>query len=287
MRAAHIEQLQKVEDVAGQLGDDFMMTGDAHFSDIYLTRIDQIKAKDLQAVAKKYLDRGKLITTAMFPAEFTGASGLPKAEDILRPTATTREVAKTEPGSAEVHRTVLDDGTILLVKRISTTPLVTVQMYTVGGLTAEDAQTNGLGNLTQQLLTRGTKTRTARQIAEFFDSIGGGMSAASGNNTWGWHATFLSKDLDKAFDVYADVVNHPAFTEAETQAMKRRIESAIAAQDADWSAQAGRFFKAKFFGPMNSPYQFLPIGTAKNVESFTTAQVRDWYEKKVQVGPRA
>ena len=286
MRAAHIAQVQKVEDEAGQLGDDFMMTGNAHFSDVYLTRIDQLKAKDLQAVARKYFDRGKLITTAMFPTEYTGAAGLPRAEDILRPAATTQEVAQKQTGATDIQRSVLDDGTILLVKRISTSPLVAVQMYSLGGLTAEDASTNGLGNLTMKMLLRGTKTKTAQQIAEFFDAIGGAMNATCGNNTWAWDASFLSKDFDKAFATYADVVNNPAFQDAEAAAMKKRIEAAIAAQDADWSAQAGRFFKEKFYGPLQSPYQFMPIGTAKNVESFSAQQMRDWYEKKVQPAPR-
>jgi zinc protease len=286
LRAAHIAQIQKVEDLAGQLTDDFMTTGDTHFSELYLKRIDQLTPKDLQAVAKKYFDRGKLITTALFPAEYAGAAGLPKVEDILRPAATTQEVAQKQSGPSEVQRTVLDDGTVLLVKRIPTSPLVSVQMYALGGLTAEDAKTNGLGNLTMHMLTRGTKTRSAAQIAEFFDSIGGEVSATCGNNTWAWAASFLSKDLDKALPAYADVVNNPTFPEDEAAAMKKRTESAIAAQDADWFAQAGRFFRQKFYGPMNSPYQFVALGTEKNVESFTPEQMRDWYEKKVQTAPR-
>jgi zinc protease len=286
LRSGHIAQLQKVEDVAQQLGDDFMMTGDPHFSDLYLKRIDQLKANDLQALARKYFDRGKLITTALLPAEYEGSSSLPKAEEILRPAATTQEVAQKQTGSTDVQRSVLDDGTILLVKRISTTPLVSAQMFSLGGLTAEDAQTNGLGNLTMQMLLRGTKTRDARQIAEFFDSIGGSVTTMCGNNTWAWHSKFLSKDLDKALDAYADVVKNPAFADGEAKAMKKRVEAAIASQDADWSAQSGRFFKKQFFGPMNSPYQFLAIGTSKNVESFTIDQMRDWYERKVLSAPR-
>jgi zinc protease len=159
-------------------------------------------------------------------------------------------------------------------------------MYSLGGLIAEDAKTNGLGNLTMQTLMRGTSTRNAQQIAEFFDSIGGAMSASCGNNTWSWSATCLTKDFDKAFDAYADVVNNPAFPEDQTRDMKRRIEAAIGAQDADWTSQAGRFFKKEFYGPMNSPYQFQIIGTADNVEKLTSEQMRDWYQQKVQKSPR-
>ncbi len=75
--------------------------------------------------------------------------------------------------AAAVQRVELDNGVILLLKRITTSPLVVMNMYSLGGVTAEDDQTNGLGNLTMQMLQRGTTTRNAEQIAEFFDSVGG------------------------------------------------------------------------------------------------------------------
>jgi zinc protease len=286
LRSSRIQQLQKAEDIAGSLGDDYMSTGDPHFSDLYVDRIDALTAKDLQAVAKKYFDRGKLITTALFPSEFAGAAGMPKVEDVLRLAPTTQAAGQQVASSTAIKRSVLPDGTILLTRRIPTTPLVVMQMYALGGLTAEDASTNGLGNLSMELLTRGTKTRDAAQIAEFFDSIGGEIGASCGNNTWSWSANCLTKDFDKAFEAYADVVCNPAFKADEATDMKRRIVAAIAAQDADWTAQAGRFFKKEFYGPQNSPYQFLAVGTKENVEKFTADQARDWYEKKVLTAPR-
>ena len=286
LRSALIQRRLKSEDLAATLGDDFMMTGDSHFSDLYLKRIDELTANDLQAIARKYFDRGKLITSAMFPAEFAGAEGLPKVEDILRPAAATQQIAQQQLSQSAVERIVLDNGTVLLVKRIATTPRVEIQMYSLGGVTAEDAKTNGLGNITMKLPLRGTTTRNAQQIAEFFDSIGGAMGTTCGNNTWAWEANCLSKDFDKTFEAYADVVNNPTFPQDETTAMKKRIESEIAAEDADWSAQSARFFRKQFYGPTHSPYQFLPIGTQENVESFTTQQMKDWYEQKVQAAPR-
>jgi len=286
LRSSRIQQLQKAEDIAASLGDDYMSTGDPHFSDLYVDRIDALKAKDLQAVARKYFDRGKLITTALFRSEYAGAAGMPKVEDILRPAATTQAAAQQTASSTAITRSVLPDGTILLTRRIPTTPLVVIQMYALGGLTAEDASTNGLGNLSMELLTRGTKTRDAAQIAEFFDSIGGEIGTSCGNNTWSWSANCLTKDFEKAFEAYADVVSSPSFKADETADMKRRIEAAIAAQDADWTSQAGRFFKKEFYGPQNSPYQFTVAGTKENVEKFTADQARDWYQKKVLTAPR-
>src|SRR5207253_1251294 len=120
------------------------------------------------------------------PAEWLGAAGLPRAEQILRPAASTSQPAAAEPIAAAVQRVELPNGTILLVKRIATSPTVVITMYGLGGVTAEDAKVNGLGNLTMEMLMRGTKTRSAAQIAEFFDATGGSMSSGCGSNSWHW-----------------------------------------------------------------------------------------------------
>jgi zinc protease len=286
VRTDRVKNQQTAEDIATSMAIDYMNTGDPHFTDRYVKTISETTAAQVQAVAKKYFDRKRLLTTVMFPAEYVGAAGLPKAEDLIRAVAPTTAESATDHAVAKVTRVELSNGTILLHKRITTSPLVVVNMYALGGLTAEDAKTNGIGNLTMNLLPRGTKTRNAQQIAEFFDSIGGDLGTGSGNNSWYWTATTMKEDVDKALDVYADVVMNPSFPDDEIAPMKQRIQAAIAGQDADWRAQAFRFFAQKFFGPSNSPYQFQTIGTKENVESFTRDQLQQWYNDKVLKGRR-
>ncbi len=288
LRSARVKKFQTAEDIAASLADDYRLTGDVHFSDKYVDRAAQVTAGQIQAAARKYFDTGKLITTAMFPADWVGAKGLPRAEDILRPVSPASQPATTQPSVASaVERVELPNGMILLVKRVATSPTVVMSMYSLGGVTAEDAKTNGLGSLTMQMLMRGTKTRDGRKIAEFFDSTGGEIETASGNNSWSWTASCLKGDFAKTMDVYADIVNNPAFAESELAPLKKRIEAAIKGEDADWSQQAIRFFKKEYYGPMKSPYELMPQGTERNIESFTLAQVRDWYETKVLAGRRA
>jgi zinc protease len=285
MKANRVKQLQTSEEVGGSLATDFMSTGDPHFSDRYVERIQEVTPEQLRQVASKYLDRGRLLTTALLPAEFVGAEGLPKAEDLLRPVAPTTQPGQAIPDS-QIAKVELDNGTVLLTKRITTSPLVVMNMYAVGGLTAEDQKTNGLGNLSMKMLARGTKTRSAQYIAEFWDSIGGDFDASCGSNSWVWKATCLKADFDKAFEVYADTVNNPAFADAELGKVKPRVLAEIAQQDSDWLPQSVRFFRKQFYGPMNSPYQFMAVGTESNVQGFGVRQVRDWYEQKVKPARR-
>jgi zinc protease len=280
MRVAHVKSMLTTDSIASNITDDFINTADLHFSDRYVDRVEAVTAEQLQAVARKYLYKSRLITTLLLPGEYVGAQGLPKAEDLIRPHKATTLASTTEVAS-DVRKVELDNGMILLMKRIATAPLIDIHMSSLGGVTAEDAKTNGLGNLTMEMLPRGTARRSADQIAEFFDSIGGSIDTSCGNNSWSWNSSCLKADFDKTMDVYADIVNHPAFPDAELAPMKQRIDAAIAGEDADWTAQAMRFFKHEYYGPSNNPYQFTPIGTTDNVDKFTVEQVRDWYKTKI------
>jgi zinc protease len=281
LKVQHVKSIQTVEDISTQLADDFMSTADLHFSDQYVDRIEAVTPQQLQLAARNYFYKSRLITTCMLPSEYVGASGLPKAEDLLRPATKATTEPATMQVASDVRKVELDNGTTLLLKRIGTSPLVNIGMYSLGGVTAEDAKNNGIGNLAMQMLPRGTTTKSAEQIAEFFDSIGGSIDTECGNNSWYWTSSCLKSDFDKTMNVYADVVNHPAFDEKELAAMKQRVEAQISSEDADWTAQSFRFFKHEFYGPMDDPYQFMPVGTAENVDKFTVEQLKDWYEKKI------
>src|SRR5258705_5060278 len=135
------------------------------------------------------------------------------------------------------------------------------------------------------LVSGGTKNRSAQEIAQFFDSIGGDLAGSCGNNSWNWSATCLKDDLGKTLEVFADVVRNPTFPEHEVSAMKKRVMAAIDSQDADWFAASMRFFRKTYFGPMNSPYQFVSIGTKENVSGYTADQVKQYYNDKI-IKPR-
>jgi zinc protease len=285
LKVAHVKQMQTVEDISTGLADDFMSAGDIHFSDRYVDRIEAVTPQQIQAVARRYIRKSRLLTTLMLPSEYVGAAGLPRAEDLIRPASSTTQPTTAQIAS-DVRKVQLDNGVTLLLKRIGTSPLININMYSLGGVTNEDAGNNGIGNLAMQMLPRGTTTRNADQIAEFFDSIGGSIESACGNNTWYWNSSCLKSDFDKTMEVYSDIVNHPSFNDTELAEMKQRVDAQISSEDADWTAQATRFFKHEFYGPKGSPYQFMPEGTSENVDKLTVDQLRDWYNTKVLAAPR-
>ncbi|HWB52986.1 MAG TPA: pitrilysin family protein [Tepidisphaeraceae bacterium] len=285
IRVDHARAEQTAEAVAQTLADDLAETGDVHSSDRYVDRIAAVTSEDIKRVARKYLRDNRLISTALLPQNYVAAAGLPKAEDLIRPGGL-EKTAVAQGEESSVQRLVLDDGTVVLLKRIPTSPIVSIQMFALGGLTAEDPKTNGLGNLTMELAMRGTKTRSAEQIAQTLDSMGTEMDTAANHNTWSWRASCLKDDLAPTLEVFTDIFKNADFPADQLTTMKERIFAAIASEDSNWSTEAIDFFNKKFFGPLGSPYQYTTLGTDSNQQSFDRQQVVDWYHDHVQKAPR-
>jgi len=283
MRTSTVYSRQTAETIAESLADGYITAGDPHFVDHYIEKIEQLEPSALQEVAKKYFQQSQLLTSVMLPEEYVGTTGLPKAQKIV---ASAKGKPATTQVASPVERVVLDNGTVVLIKKMTASPIVSINMYALGGVSAEDAKTNGLGNLTMEMLSRGTKSKNAQQIAELFDSLGGQLETGCGNNSWFWKATCLKQDFPKLMDAYADVVNNPSFPESELPGMKDRVLAAIASQDSDWFALAMRYFRKTYFGPTNSPYQFVALGTADNVKQFDQKRIAQWYDEQIKSRPR-
>lgn len=283
MRTSTIYSRQTTEAIAESLADGYLSVGDPHFLDHYTQRILKVAPAEMKTMANAYLDPSRLITTIMLPEETVGAGGLPKAQEIIA--ASTGKTAAAEKASP-VQRTVLDNGTVLLVKRMTAAPIVSINLFARGGVSIEDEKTNGLSHLAMDMLQRGTKTRKAQQIAEELDALGAAFDGAAANNTVSWKITCTREDFAKTMNLFADLVNNPVFPADEFPAVKERTLAAIAGQDSDWYTQAMRFFRQTYFAPLKSPYQFTVLGTDKTVGSFTVEAVRDWYQQKLLATPR-
>src|SRR5207237_8392142 len=192
MRTSTVYSRQTAETIAESLADGYLSAGDPHFLDHYNERIQKVEPKDLQRVANAYFDAEKLIPTVLLPEEVAGAAGLPKAQQVVAAATAgvTNKAATTQPASA-VERVVLDNGTVLLVKRMTASPIVSINLFAKGGVAAEDEKSNGLGNFAMEMLTRGTKTKSAQQIAETFDAMGATVETGCANDNWYWKATGL------------------------------------------------------------------------------------------------
>ncbi len=99
-------------------------------------------------------------------------------------------------------------------------PLVTVQLMIKSGADNEVEEKAGLANLTAALLTKGTKSRTANQIAEQMEFLGADLNSGAGWNSSTVSVNVLSEKLDQAMEIMADTVLNPAFKQDEIDLLK-------------------------------------------------------------------
>ena len=99
-------------------------------------------------------------------------------------------------------------------------PLVTVRLLIKNGASLEEVNLAGLANMTAELLTKGTKTRTATQIAEQMEFLGGSIETGANWNSTDISVNVLADKLDAAMAIMADVLLNPAFAPKEIALLK-------------------------------------------------------------------
>lgn len=250
---------------ARSLASDVLSLSDPYFSARYVENIQKVTADDVFRVAQKYL-RGTHSVTAMVRPK-TAAAEATQAEGAARSTTT--------------RVTFPESDLTLLVLKTPGQPAVSMLAAMKAGQSIETADTAGISAMTARYLERGTAKRSEEQVAEFFDSIGGSLSADSGWNSLYCQAVVLNRDFDAAFEVFADVVLNPAFAAGKLESTRGRLLAALQAMQSDPFGQCSLYFDQQFF--TDSPYRFPKVGTPQTIKALTADDVRDFYGR-IRVG---
>lgn len=249
--AERVFDLQTAEAQCANTAMDILSTSDANFSRQYVRRIQETTAEEIRAAARKYLtDENLTVVTVMPPA----AKAAPTA-------------ATAAPATEEIVKTTLPNGLRLLVRRNTTQPIVSVGAFFAAGVRAEPEGKSGISLFTARMMTRGTATRNAQEIAAAFEDMGGDISTSSGNNALFVTASVLSGDLPRALEVTADVIRNPSFPQQEIDRLRPLILAAIERQKDNWREELFRDFRQEWFG--KHPYRNSSVGQAADVAAFT------------------
>ena len=163
-----------------------------------------------------------------------------------------------------VNRSVLPDGLVLLHSENHNLPIVMVTLIVKAGQTSETAEKAGLANLTAELLSEGTSTRTSKVISEETDFIGASLGVSAGNDYTTITLSVLKKDLSKGFELFSDILLNPSFPTQEIDRKKDQIKGSLRKREEDPSFLAERAFRKGVFG--EHPYGRLIEGSAETID---------------------
>jgi predicted Zn-dependent peptidase len=130
-----------------------------------------------------------------------------------------------------VHRTRLGSGLRVVTEELRGLHSVTLGAWVGSGARDEHGAEWGASHFLEHLLFKGTDTRSARDIAEAVESVGGEMNAFTTHEQTVFYVRVPDSQLERAFDVLADVLWNPAFRPDDVEAERRVILEEIGMRD--------------------------------------------------------
>ena len=268
--SGYIFSRETVEGQARSLGSGEMDAHDIFFDKRYVESIGRVTAQDVLDVMEKYFRPENVVTATLMPAG--------------QKTVVEEEAQGETPKTASVvEKTTLPNGLTLLMREDHGTETASVKLFVLGGARAETRANTGIANLMNRVMLKGTKERSAEEIAREIESRGGSIGSFSGYNSMGFEVDMLSRDLKIGIDVLADVVANPSFPDAEVEREKTAALAAIKTVDDQIFASSMKLFRETMF--KGHPYSFLVKGDAEAVQSITPQELRSFHFEAV-VGSR-
>ena len=249
---------------ASDLGSNWLLTGNLDFSRDYLDAIQQVGVEDIARVARKYLQADRCTIATLYPAAEKAAATAPVA---------------VRPAAGEIQKFILSNGLRLLVREDARLPLVYLDAVFRGGLLTETAADNGLTKLFSRVLLKGTANRTAEQLAEEVEAVGGSIGSDAGNNSFSISLEVMQPDLDLGLKLLADVVRHASLPEAAVEREKAVQIAAIKAEDEHVTSVARNLLRSTLFG--NHPYGLRSSGSPEGMARLDRAQLVAFQQRYV------
>ncbi|HRH42675.1 MAG TPA: pitrilysin family protein [Pyrinomonadaceae bacterium] len=165
----------------------------------------------------------------------------------------------------------LPNGLRVIVAQTKNVPIVTAQLLTKSGGEADPEQLSGLADFTASLLTKGTKTRSASQIAEEIEFLGGGIGAGAGWDSSNVSVRVTNDKIDKALAVLSDVVMNPAFSQEEIDRYREQLLDGLNVQMKQPGAVANNVSNKLIFKGTN--YSHPLGGTPESVQRIKQADL--------------
>jgi len=179
----------------------------------------------------------------------------------------------------KIEKKTLANGLNIYIIEQHEVPVVAMQLVIPGGTCFDTEETAGLTNLTSGLLRKGTKSRTANQISEEIDFVGGSLGAGADRNAIYATCKVLTKHLDKGMELLADIIINPVFAEEEVNRLKDQSIAGIMQAKSDPAFLRDQQFDKLLFGA--HPYALSAIGTEETLLMLTADDVKNFYSKYI------
>lgn len=273
-----VYSLESVGSLARHVGFFETTLGDGAFERKYLQKIRGVSAGDIVAAARKHLRPENLTVAAVVPR---GEAGLISPEEVRQVAREAyREAMKPAEEAGQrgsVVSEVLENGIRVVIREDRAVPVVAVEAGFQGGLRGEEKGFGGISTITAEMLTKGTKERTAIEISEAVENIAADLSGFSGRNSFGLQARMMSKDFATGFRLFAESLRWPSFPAEELEKKRREVLGRLKLQKDDMVRSVILLFLATHYG--EHPYARNPLGTEESIGRIAREDLERYYRR--------
>jgi predicted Zn-dependent peptidase len=177
--------------------------------------------------------------------------------------------------NSPIVRDVLDNGLRILTERMTQVRSISIGVWLTRGSRHESADRSGIAHFVEHMLFKGTASRSAEDIAQAIDSIGGQLDAFTAKEYASYYIKVLDEHLPLALDILSDIVLNPAFSPEDIQREKKVVVEEIKMVEDTPDDLVHEIFTQGFWEhhPLGRPI----LGTKETVESFTAESLRDYF----------
>ena len=176
-----------------------------------------------------------------------------------------------------IQTTRLTNGLAVITDKMSDVRSVTLGFFFKKGSRDEPDELNGISHFIEHTVFKGTKRRSALEIAIETDRLGGNFDAFTMHEETGFAIKVVDKQIAQAFDLMADVIVNPVFDEKELKREQRVIIEEMKMVEDTPEEYLGEIFSREFFP--NHPLGLSIAGTPKTVRKFNHEITRKFHEE--------
>src|ERR1700690_169658 len=175
----------------------------------------------------------------------------------------------------EIERTVLPNGIRVISERMPHVRSVSVGIWIGTGSREETDEESGISHFIEHMVFKGTKNRSAEQIARSVDSIGGGLDAFTSKELVSYNVKVLDEHLPEAFDIVSDLVRNPRFDPADIDKEKGVIMEELKMEVDNPEYLIHEIFASNFWKGHSLGRPIL--GTRQTIRSFDQDKIANYY----------
>src|SRR6266852_3278846 len=179
----------------------------------------------------------------------------------------------------DIQRAELPNGVMIVTEKMPHVRSVSVGIWLATGSRAEPSERNGIAHFIEHMVFKGTRKRTAEEIAQSVDSVGGMLDAFTGKEMTCFNAKVLDEHLPVAVDVLSDLVLRPRFDPEDITKEKQVVLEEIKMEEDNPEYLIHELFTQNFWRghPLGRPI----LGTPETVSQFSKGAVSEcfaeWY----------